>query len=71
MYDTVAAYYLLRPSVFQYEPMDIVIETKGEHTFGMTIAENRISKKKNFNVDVVVKTNRRAFLKDFIKIIRS
>lgn len=71
VYDAIAAYYLLNPSAFQCKPMDIVVETRGEHTFGMTVAEKRASEIKNFNVDVVSKIDRNRFTRDFIKIIKS
>lgn len=70
VYDAVAAYYLLNPDAFTVEPMDILIETKGEHTFGMTIAEKRISELKNINVNVVTKVDRDTFAKDLIQILR-
>lgn len=71
VYDAIAAYYLLNPSAFQCKPMDIVIETRGKHTFGMTVAEKRASEIKNFNIDVALKINRNRFIRDFIKIIKS
>lgn len=71
VYDAIAAYYLLNHSAFQCKPMDIVVETSGEHTFGMTVAEERASEIKNFNVDVVSKIDRDRFTTDFIKIIKS
>ncbi|MEK7517482.1 MAG: nucleoside hydrolase [Patescibacteria group bacterium] len=70
VYDAIAAYYLLNENGFLTEPMDIVIETRGEHTFGMTIAEKRIGEKKRYNVDVVTKVDRDCFVKDFISILK-
>lgn len=70
VYDAVAAYYLLNSRAFITEPMDIVIETKGYYTFGMTVAEKRISAKKNINVYVGLQLNRKKFVEDFIKILR-
>lgn len=69
VYDVIAAYYLLNPSAFLCKPMDIVIETKGKHTFGMTVAEKRKAENYNFNINVVVKLDRAKFVNDFIKIL--
>lgn len=70
VYDAVAAYYLLRPSAFITEPMDIIIETRGEHTAGMTVVERRVSAKKQYNVKVAMCLNRERFVKDFIGILK-
>ncbi len=67
--DAIAAYYLLSPQAFKLQAMDIVIETKGEHTFGMTVAEKRFSERKLYNVEVVTQVNKKQFIKDFIKIL--
>lgn len=71
VYDAIAAYYLLNPSAFSCSPMDIVIETKGEHTFGMTVAEKRKVEIQNHNVSVALRVNGNKFVKDFICIIKS
>lgn len=71
VYDAIAAYYLLNPSAFYCNSMDIVIETKGEHTFGMTVAEKRKAEAYNHNVLVALRINRNKFVKDFIYIIKS
>lgn len=68
--DAVAAYYFLNPKAFKLQPMDIVIETKGDHTFGMTVVEKRAAEKKMYNVDVVTKLDRETFMKDFIRILK-
>ncbi len=70
VYDAVAAYYLIRPKAFTLEKMDVVIETKGEHTFGMTVAEKRLSPKKQYNVEVVRRVDRKQFRKDFIETVK-
>lgn len=70
VYDAVAAYYLVNPSAFTLEKMDIVIETKGEYTFGMTVAEKRLSTKKQYNVEVVRTVDRQKFTKEFIDILK-
>ena len=71
VYDAIAAYYLLNSSAFHCNPMDIVVETEGKHTFGMTVVEKRVSKIKRCNVDVAMKINKDAFIKDFITVIKS
>jgi inosine-uridine nucleoside N-ribohydrolase len=47
--------------------MDVVIETRGEHTFGMTVAEKRSNKRGNENVDVAVTIDADAFVRDLIQ----
>lgn len=41
VYDAIAAFYLIDPAAFTLMDMDIVVETKGAHTAGMSIAEKR------------------------------
>lgn len=69
VYDALAAYYLLNPQAFSLEEMDILIETKGEHTGGMTIAEKRDYKSQKPNAKVVTQVNDQIFKKDFIQIL--
>jgi inosine-uridine nucleoside N-ribohydrolase len=69
VYDAIAAYYLLNPDAFTLELMDIVIETKGEHTFGMTVAEKRKNKSVNPNLEVVIRMDKTAFIKDFFSTL--
>ncbi|MBP7832582.1 MAG: nucleoside hydrolase [Candidatus Levybacteria bacterium] len=69
VYDAVAAYYLINPSAFKLEKMDIVIETKGEYTSGMTVAEKRNSSKKEYNVNVAISLDKETFKKDFITLL--
>lgn len=70
MYDPLAAYYLINPDAFQTVPMDIMIETAGELTRGMSVAERRNWGDKNLNIEVAMKIDRKAFVKDFIEILR-
>lgn len=70
VYDAIAAYYLLNPDAFKLDPMDVVIETKGEHTFGMTVAEKRLKSKKNHNVKVAKKIDSDTFVNNLISILR-
>lgn len=69
MYDPLAAYYLINPSVFRLEEMDIRIETKGEYTFGMSVAERREVASKVLNVKVAVKIDGPKFINDFVNSI--
>lgn len=69
VYDALAAYYLLRPKAFAITPMNIQIETKGEHTFGMTVAERRPYKKVAPNTQVVTSLNQTLFRKDLFSIL--
>lgn len=71
MYDPLAAYFLVNPAAFITKMMDIVIETKGEFTSGMSVAEQRIVADNRPNVNVVTKINAKAFITDFIKSIKS
>lgn len=70
VYDAIVAHYLINPKAFKLQSMDIVIETKGEYTAGMTVVEKRLASRKNFNVQVVVKLDKERFVKDLIKILR-
>ncbi len=69
MYDPLAAYYLVNPSAFQLEEMDIKIETRGEYTFGMSVAERRVVALKVPNVKVAVKIDGKKFINDFVNSI--
>lgn len=70
VYDAVAAYFLINPKAFKLEAMDIVIETQGKYTSGMTVAEKRISEKKMYNVGVVTYVDRDQFVSDFLTILK-
>ena len=70
MYDPLAAYYLVNPSAYILEPMDIKIETTSELTRGMTVAERRIWGDKKTNVEVVTRVDSDAFVRDFIEILK-
>ncbi len=64
VYDALAGYFLLNPKAFQLEPMNIVIETKGEHTFGMSVAERRKYKRETPNVMVAKELDQNQFKRD-------
>lgn len=71
VYDAVAAYYLLNPTAFVTEEMDIVVETKGEYTFGMTVAEKRGAKEKNINCVVCRSVDEAVFRREFLEVLKS
>jgi inosine-uridine nucleoside N-ribohydrolase len=71
MYDPLAAYYLINPSAYKLEPMDIKIETISELTRGMSVADRRTWGEKNYNVDVATSIDRSAFVNDFFAILRN
>lgn len=71
VYDALAAYYLIRPDAFTLEGMDIVIETKGEYTAGMSVAEKRLGKEKQVNAQVVRHIDADAFTADLLAALRT
>jgi len=71
MYDPLAAYYLINPSAFKMEMMDIQIETQSDLTRGMTVADRRIWGEKKPNINVAMSADKEAFKKDFLRILGS
>jgi len=69
VYDALAAYYFLHPETFTLLDMDVRIETKGEYTFGMTVADRRVYTEKEINCQVTTKIDRAEFTKDFLSIL--
>lgn len=69
VYDALAAFFLIDATAFRLKKMNIVIETKGEHTFGMSVAERRSYKKVKPNVEVVIKVDQKKFLKKFLNVL--
>jgi inosine-uridine nucleoside N-ribohydrolase len=69
VYDALAAYFLLNPSAYQLCPMHIVIETKGAHTLGMSVAEKRGYISERPNVSVVTSVDKRQFREDFFETL--
>ncbi len=70
MYDPLTAYYLINPDSFETKETDVRIETKGELTRGMTVAERRTGKEGEYNVRVATQASRKSFTKDFFKILK-
>lgn len=64
VYDAIAGYYLINPNAFLLEDMDILIETKGEHTTGMTVPEKRKGEEKKYNIKLVTKVDKKQFIQD-------
>lgn len=69
VYDALAAYYFLKPENFELIEMDIKVETKGEHTFGMTVADRRNYGEKIYNCLVTKSINRDNFVNDFLEAL--
>jgi len=69
VYDVIAAYYLINPKASTLKHMDIVIETKGEYTFGMSVVEKRKIVKKKNNTLVIEKVKKSVFKADLITLL--
>lgn len=69
MYDPLTVYAVMNPAACQVKDYDIVIETTGATTRGMTVAERRITKKGSENVTVVERVDAKVFTEDFIRIL--
>lgn len=72
MYDALAAYYLLRPDSCQTKDEAIVVETRGEYTFGMTLIDKRpFSKKEPVNARIVTGIPKQKFIDDFFETLNT
>ncbi len=72
MYDPIAAYFLLNPSAFETQPMDVRVETTSKGlTYGMTIAERRTIAERTLNMDVVTKVDEKRFVLAFLEAIHN
>jgi purine nucleosidase len=69
MYDPLTVYALINPRACSTTAYDVVIETAGSFTRGMTVAERRQNKASKKNVTVVEKVSEVDFKKDFIEIL--
>jgi len=69
VYDALTVYYLLNPQACKTEDYNIVIETKGELTRGMSIADLRNKPEDKPNTTVVEYIPKSKFIEDFIKIL--
>ncbi len=70
MYDVLAGYYLINPGAYKTAAMDVQIETEGNLTRGMSVAERRKWGDNNPNVDVVTEIDSKVFKRDFFNILR-
>ncbi len=66
MYDPLTVYYLMNPRAAKTFTCNIRVETKGEHTRGMTVADLRTKPQEKANVTVVEHIRASRFTKDFI-----
>jgi inosine-uridine nucleoside N-ribohydrolase/succinylglutamate desuccinylase len=71
VYDALTVYYLLNPKSCKINQYDILIETKGELTRGMSVADLRIKPEKNNIIGVIEYVNENEFKRDFIDILSS
>lgn len=70
MYDPLTIFYLVSPQSFQMFRYDIRIETKGELTRGMTVADLRpVITGEKVNCSVAMDINKDEFIKYFIKTL--
>ena len=69
LYDPLAAYYLINPRAFKLKLMDIKIETAGEFTMGMTVADRRIWGMQQPNVSVAIEIDGKSFVRDFFRVL--
>jgi len=69
MYDPLTIYSLMNPRACKYSRYNVVIETMGEHTSGMTVAELRMKNDEKPNVTVIESVSEKDFKKDFINYL--
>lgn len=68
-YDALAAYFLINPDIFETKMMDVLIETKGELTSGMSVAERRDYKVEETNVKVCFRIDKEKFREDLFGLL--
>ncbi len=68
-YDPLTIYYLMNPKVCTIKTYDVLVETKGEHTRGMTVADRRKVPDQENLVRVVTHIEADAFKHDLIQYI--
>jgi inosine-uridine nucleoside N-ribohydrolase len=69
MYDPLTVYSLINPKACKKRKYNVLIETKGEITRGMTVAELRKLKSEKPNVTVIENISERKFKEDFVKYL--
>jgi inosine-uridine nucleoside N-ribohydrolase len=67
MYDPLTVYSLMNPSACKKVDYNVLIETRGEITRGMTVADLRKKRKEKPNIAVVEWISEKSFKEDFIK----
>jgi len=67
MYDPLTVYSLMNPSACKKMDYHVLVETKGQITRGMTVADLRIKRKETPNVTVIEEISEKSFKRDFIK----
>lgn len=70
IYDALAVGYILSPKIYTTVPMDVRVETKGELTSGMSVADQRTWGEKKVNTNVVTDLKRVSFLNMFFKLLK-
>ena len=69
MHDTLAVIYHTNPEIFESTMVHMDVETRGEFTRGMTVADMRAISKANKNVNFVTDINTEKFEKIFMKTL--
>ncbi len=69
MYDPLTVYSIMNQKACKKKDYNILVETRGEITRGMTVAELRKSKKETPNITVIEKISGKKFKAEFIRIL--
>lgn len=67
LHDVVSCMFLTQPELFEYETLNVVIETQGLYTRGMSVADRRLWRREEGNVKVLTHVKHRAFLDHLCK----
>ena len=68
-YDPLTIYYLINPDACDIHQYDVVVETKGEHTRGMTVADRRKVTDKDNIMNVAMHIDEQTFKRDFMRFL--
>ena len=69
MHDTLAVMYHTNPEIFKSQMLHMDVETKGEFTRGMTVADLRINSTASKNINFVSDIDKEKFKEIFIKTL--
>lgn len=69
MHDTLAVMYHTNPEIFKSQMLHMDVETKGEFTRGMTVADLRINSTASKNINFVIDIDKEKFKEIFIKTL--